>query len=103
MGKQEGCRQPEAKEVQAWDSVGQPAVETASASGKAERPIKTEVFVPLATAVASTTEAYKEELSVEALDCISSFPWLGEAGRGCTVFLHLALLILTSHCPQEEP
>ena len=103
MGKQEGCQQPEGKEVQAWDRVGQPAVEMASASGKAERPIKTEVFVPLAMAVASTTEAYKEELSLEALDCISSFPLLGEAGRRCTVFLHLALLTLTSHCPQEEP
>ena len=45
------------KEVQAWDSVGQPAVEMDKGSGKAERPKGTQVFVPLAMAVASATEA----------------------------------------------
>ena len=34
MGKQDGCLQPGGKEVQAWDSVGQPAVEMAKGSGK---------------------------------------------------------------------
>lgn len=47
----------EGKEVQAWDSVGQPAVEMVKCSGKAERPKGTQVFVPLAMAVASATEA----------------------------------------------
>ena len=47
----------EGKEVQAWDSVGQPAVEMVKCSGKAERPKGNQVFVPLAMAVASATEA----------------------------------------------
>ena len=47
----------EENDVQAWDSVGQPAVEMVKCSGKAERPKGTQVFVPLAMAVASATEA----------------------------------------------
>lgn len=59
VGNQDGCLRPEGKEVQALDSVGQAAIEMAKGSGKAEWP---KVFVPLATAVASATEAYQEEL-----------------------------------------
>ena len=57
MGKQDGCLQPGGKEVQAWDSVGQPAVEMAKGSGKAKRPNRNKFFLPLAMAVASATEA----------------------------------------------
>lgn len=59
MGNQDGGLQPEGKEVQALDSVGQAAIQVAKVSGKAERP---KVLVCLATAVASATEAYQEEL-----------------------------------------
>ena len=59
MGNQDGCLPPEGKEVQALGSVGQAATEMAKVSGKAEMP---KVFVHLATAVASATEAYQEEL-----------------------------------------
>ena len=89
--------------MQAWDSGGQPAVETTKGSVKAERLNRTKGFVPLAKAVASTTKAYQEKLSFEALDFVLSLPLLWEAGRGHRLLLHLALLTLTSHCPQEEP
>ena len=85
------------------NSVTQPAVEMAKGSGKAERPKGTKVFVPLAMAVASATEAYQQKLPFEALDLVPSSPLPGEAWRCCSVFLHLALLTLTSHSPQEEP
>lgn len=41
MGKQDGCQEPEGKEVQAWASVGQPAAEMTEDCGKAERPKRT--------------------------------------------------------------
>ncbi|XP_059690892.1 olfactory receptor 14A16-like, partial [Gavia stellata] len=64
-------------------------------------PNRAKVFVLLAMAVASATDAYQEKPGGSGL-------WFflapsGEAGKCCAVFLHLALLILTSPCPQEEP
>lgn len=41
VGKQDGCQEPEGKEVQAWASAGQPAAEMSEDSGKAERPKRT--------------------------------------------------------------
>ena len=74
MGKQDGCLQPEGKEVQAWDSVGQPAVEMTRVSVKAERLNRTKGYVFLAKAVAFTTKAWQEKLSFEALDFVLSLP-----------------------------
>lgn len=45
---------------EAWDSVGQPEVEMAEGTGKAEKLSRTEIFVPLAMAVVSVTKAYEE-------------------------------------------
>ena len=90
------------KGVAGMNSVTQPAVEMARRSDKAERPKGTNVFVPLAMAVASATEAEQEKHSSEALHFVSFLPLLWEAWRCHRIFLHLALLTLTSHCPQEE-
>ena len=103
MGKQDGCLQPEGKEVQAWDSVGQPAVEMAKCSGKAERPIKTKVFVPLVMTVASATEAYQAKLVLRLWTSFLPHPCLGRPGGVVEFSLHLALLTLTPHRPQQEP
>ena len=62
MGKQKGCQGPEGKEVQAWDSAGQPAAEMAKGSSKAERPNRTAVFIVLPIAVASAMKAGEMEL-----------------------------------------
>ena len=102
MGKQDGCLHAEGKETQAWDSAGQHAAEMAKDSGRDESFYRTEGFVPLAMAVTSTTEAYQEILSFEALDFISSSPLVWEAGSCHRIFLHLLLLNHTFNCPQEE-
>lgn len=99
MGKQDGCLQPEGKEVQAWDSVGQLAIEMVKGYGKAESPGGTKVFMPLATAAASTAKAYQKKLHLDALDLVSISVLLGEAQSHCTVFLHLALLTLPTPLP----
>jgi len=94
VGKQDGCLQPEGKDVQAWYRVGQPAVEMAKGSEKTKSLKRTEGFVPLARAVASVIEAYQEKISFDALDL---FPLLGEARRRHRIFLHLPLLTLSTH------
>jgi len=88
--------------VQAWDSAGQPAVQMAKDSGRAEGFNRSKGFVPLAMAVASTTKYYREKLSLEALNCVSSLRLLREAERFCRIFPHLSFLTHTFSCPQEE-
>ena len=78
--------------MQAWDNVGQPAIEMAKGSWKAERPHKTKVFVPLAITVASATEAYQEKVYFKALVFVSFSLFLGETRMCCTVFLGQHLL-----------
>jgi len=51
----------------------------------------------IAMTVASAPEAYQEKLHFEALVFVSFSPFLEETRMCCTVFLHLALLTLTSH------
>jgi len=86
VGKKDGCLQPEGKDVQAQDRVGQPAVEMAESSNKTKRLKRTEDYFPLARAVVPTVEAYQEKISFKALDL---FPLLGEARRCHRIFLHL--------------
>jgi len=89
--------------VRAWDSVVQPAVEMAKDSDGVKSFNRTEDFVPLAMAVASTTESYRVKLSFEAVNGVSSSCLLWEVERFCRIFLHLSLRTHTSSCPLEEP
>ena len=89
--------------MQAWDKVGQCAVEMANDSDGAKSFNKNEDFVPFAMAITSITDSYQEKLSFEALRGVSSSRLLREAERFRRYYLHLSFLTHTFSCPQEEP
>ena len=53
------------KEVHVWDSLVQPGVERIKHCGKTQSLKGTQVFVPMAMAVVSATEAYEETADCE--------------------------------------
>jgi len=91
------------KKVQAWDSVGQPAVETAKDSGRHKSFKKTEDFVPLAMTVASTTDSFQEKHASESLDCVSSSLLLSEAERFCRILCNCRCSPTLSSVPKMIP
>jgi len=67
MGKQVELQQPEGKQVQSWDSVGQPAIEMAKDFSKTKGSHRAEVFVLLAITFVSPAKAGETKLYFSVL------------------------------------
>jgi len=83
--------------MQAWDGVGQPAVEMAKYCGRAERLNRTEGFVALAMAVASAIKAYQKKHYLRLWTLFHPHPFFWRLG-GFVEFSY------TGHCsPSVQP